>query len=115
MNDFAPTASWKRLRQRAALLHQLRTFFNERGFLEVETPLLSADTVVDRHLDPMQLLLPTSSDADSAMPMWLQTSPEFGMKRMLALVSDTSFDPSLIEGSSLMRILVRDSNPLLHV
>jgi len=84
MSDFAPTASWERLRQRAALLHRLRTFFNERGFLEVETPLLSADTVVDRHLDPMQLLLPKGSDAASAQPMWLQTSPEFGMKRMLA-------------------------------
>ena len=84
MSDFAPTASWELLRRRAALLHQLRTFFNERGFLEVETPLLSADTVVDRHLDPMQLLLPTGIDAASARPMWLQTSPEFGMKRLLA-------------------------------
>ncbi|MDP6469318.1 MAG: EF-P lysine aminoacylase EpmA [Pirellulaceae bacterium] len=84
MSDFAPTASWERLRRRAALLHRLRTFFNERGFLEVETPILSADTVVDRHLDPMQLLSPTCNDAASVKPMWLQTSPEFGMKRMLA-------------------------------
>jgi lysyl-tRNA synthetase class 2 len=84
MSDFAPTASWELLRRRAALLQQLRTFFNERGFVEVETPLLSADTVVDRHLDPMQLQLPTGIDAASARPMWLQTSPEFCMKRLLA-------------------------------
>ncbi len=84
MRDFAPTASWEHLRRRAALLHQLRAFFDERGFLEVETPLLSADTVIDRHLDPMQLQLPTGNDAASGKPMWLQTSPEFGMKRLLA-------------------------------
>jgi lysyl-tRNA synthetase class 2 len=84
MSDFAPTATWEQLRRRAALLHRLRTFFNERGFLEVETPLLSADTVVDRHLDPMQIRLPTGCDTASAKPMWLQTSPEFGMKRLLA-------------------------------
>lgn len=90
MSDFAPTASWQRLRQRAALLRRLRAFFDDRGFLEVETPLLSADTVVDRHLDPMAVLSPTAGDAASqpatgrGTPMWLQTSPEFGMKRLLA-------------------------------
>jgi lysyl-tRNA synthetase class 2 len=41
--------------------------------LEVETPILSADTVVDRHLDPFRV-----------QDWWLQTSPEFGMKRLLA-------------------------------
>lgn len=83
MSDFAPTASWERLRQRAALLNRLRAFFDTRGFLEVETPLLSADTVVDRHLDPMPVL--PSEVANAALPrMWLQTSPEFSMKRMLA-------------------------------
>ena len=50
--DFRPTADWEHLRLRAALLRRLREFFDSRGFLEVETPILSADTVVDRHLDP---------------------------------------------------------------
>ena len=50
--DFRPTADWEHLRFRAAMLHRLREFFDSRGFLEVETPILSADTVVDRHLDP---------------------------------------------------------------
>ena len=50
--DFRPTASWTNLRLRADLLRRLRQFFDARGFLEVETPILSADTVVDRHLDP---------------------------------------------------------------
>ncbi len=76
-NDFRPTADWTNLRFRADMLRRLRNFFDERGFLEVETPILSADTVVDRHLDPFHV------DAASRR-MWLQTSPEFAMKRLLA-------------------------------
>jgi elongation factor P--(R)-beta-lysine ligase len=76
--DFRPTASWANLRLRAELLRRVREFFHQRGLLEVETPILSADTVVDRHLDPFCVELATGR------PMWLQTSPEFGMKRLLA-------------------------------
>lgn len=79
---FAPTATWETLVHRANLLRQVRSFFDQRAFIEVETPLLSADTVVDRHLDPMRVELPPR--AGVAPTMWLQTSPEFGMKRLLA-------------------------------
>lgn len=79
-DDFRPTASWKNLRLRAELLRRLREFFSGHGFLEVETPILSADTVVDRHLDP----LPVSGDTPGPGRLWLQTSPEFSMKRLLA-------------------------------
>ena len=83
--DFRPTASWDQLRLRAELLARTRKFFLERGFLEVETPLLSADTVVDRHLDPLSVVLPNDPRRpDVGRTMWLQTSPEFGMKRLLA-------------------------------
>ncbi len=84
MSDFAPTASWAAMRQRAALLRRFRTFFDDLGFLEVETPLLSADTVVDRHLDPIAVNWHDSGNRSTKQPMWLQTSPEFGMKRLLA-------------------------------
>jgi elongation factor P--(R)-beta-lysine ligase len=77
MTDFHPTASWENLRLRADLFRRLREFFHRRGFLEVETPILSADTVVDRHLDPFSLTY-------NGHALWLQTSPEFGMKRLLA-------------------------------
>lgn len=75
---FRPTANWQRLRFRAELLHRLREFFRQHGFLEVETPLLSTDTVVDRHLDPFPVEV-------GARTYWLQTSPEFAMKRLLAV------------------------------
>lgn len=90
--DFRPTATWEVLRRRARLLQQLRQFFAERGFLEVETPLLSADTVVDRHLDPLSVCL----FDDPRLPeigrrCWLQTSPEFGLKRLLAAGGEALF------------------------
>lgn len=79
--DFQPTATWERLRLRAALLRRLRAFFDARGFLEVETPAMSADTVVDRHIDPFPV---EGVLGGCPRPFYLQTSPEFHMKRMLS-------------------------------
>jgi elongation factor P--(R)-beta-lysine ligase len=75
--NYLPTASLENLQLRADLLYRLRRFFLERGFLEVETPILSADTVLDRHIDPLGVEI-------GERCYWLQTSPEFGMKRLLA-------------------------------
>ena len=61
------------LRARAELLADLRAFFAARGVLEVETPLLSRSTVTDPALAP----IPCGE-------RWLQTSPEYAMKRLLA-------------------------------
>ena len=83
--DFRPTASWQNLRLRADLLRKMREFFYDRGFLEVETPLASADVVVDRHLDPLSVVLPNDPrQPNIGRRLWLQTSPEFAMKRLLA-------------------------------
>ena len=85
ISEFRPSASIDVLKQRADLLRRLRDFFHSRGFYEVETPVLSADTVVDRHLDPFQVtLFSDPHEPGKGRPMWLQTSPEFGMKRLLA-------------------------------
>jgi lysyl-tRNA synthetase class 2 len=92
--DFRPTATRDTLRVRAALVASLRRFFDAHGYLEVETPLLSRDVVVDAHLEPF--VTRWSADGGSAgseprtgarsdgVELFLQTSPEFGMKRLLA-------------------------------
>jgi lysyl-tRNA synthetase class 2 len=85
MRSFLPTARLETLQQRALLLRQVREFFDRREFWEVETPLLSSDTVIDRHLDPFAVTVSGShSSGDADQIFWLQTSPEFGMKRLLA-------------------------------
>ena len=80
-NDWQPTATIAMLRRRAELLRRIRAFFDERGFFEVQTPLLSHDTIVDRYLDPIPVAL---SIAGQPYQLFLQTSPEFAMKRLVA-------------------------------
>ncbi|MEC9096613.1 MAG: EF-P lysine aminoacylase EpmA [Planctomycetota bacterium] len=77
LNDFQSTATIETLKARGELLRQLRQFFYNAGFDEVETPILSADTVVERYLHPISVPI-------ASQQYWLQTSPEFGMKRLLA-------------------------------
>lgn len=84
-DDFRPTANWSNLVLRAQTLQRLRAFFDARGFVEVETPILSHDTVIDRHLDPIPVtLFDDPRDVARGKKLYLQTSPEFGMKRLLA-------------------------------
>ena len=73
---YSPVATPEMLRLRARLLSRLRAFFESQEFLEVETPLVSVDTTVERHLEPIPVTI-------HGRPLWLQTSPEFGMKRLL--------------------------------
>ena len=83
-DDWQPTCSVQMLRLRATLLDTIRSFFRERNYLEVETPLLSHDIVVDAHLEPFEV--PAAGER-----MFLQTSPEAGMKRLLAAGSGSIF------------------------
>jgi lysyl-tRNA synthetase class 2 len=67
---------------RAALLAQVRTFFAARGFLEVETPLLSGDLILDREIEPW-IAFAAPRPHDALRPLYLQSSPEAHMKRLL--------------------------------
>jgi elongation factor P--(R)-beta-lysine ligase len=74
-----PTASLATLRLRAQLLAAARGFFAERGVLEVDTPALVRHGVTDVHLQSAQVQLPGETSA-----LYLHTSPEYAMKRLLA-------------------------------
>ena len=93
--DAFPTATIRSLKSRALLLQRLRQFFDDRGFFEVETPLLSRDTVVDRHLHPMhidrQQITGSCRSIDARSDVFLQTSPEFAMKRLLAAGAESIY------------------------
>lgn len=81
---FRSSASIEYLRRRAELLREARRFFDSLGFLEVQTPVLSRDTVIDRHLEPWSIhheYLKTWGFGGGRA--FLQTSPEFAMKRLL--------------------------------
>jgi lysyl-tRNA synthetase class 2 len=81
------------LKQRSRLLRGMRDFFDQAGFFEVETPLLSQDIVVDAWLEPFVAdWLPLGTDwSHHREPRFLQTSPEFAMKRLIAAGADAIY------------------------
>ena len=89
-NDWRPSASMETLRLRAEVLAQIRAFFSAREVLEVETPLLAAAPVTDLHLQALSCRY-RGPGADGGRELFLQTSPEFAMKRLLAAGSGPIF------------------------
>lgn len=86
--DWQPTAEIATLRERARLIAALRAFFAERGVLEVETPVLGHGGSSDVHLASLSTQATTPAGRET---LWLQTSPEFHMKRLLAAGSGPIF------------------------
>lgn len=81
-SNWQPSATISALKQRAAILQKIRQFFADKQVLEVDTPALSQATVTDQHLHSFntQFQSPFSKDTQT---LYLQTSPEFAMKRLL--------------------------------
>jgi lysyl-tRNA synthetase class 2 len=79
--QWRPTAPLLHLRLRANLLQDIRAYFAEQGVLEVETPILTAG-VTDPHIDSIAVHNRVSGDKSDGL--FLQTSPEYAMKRLLA-------------------------------
>lgn len=65
------------------MLQRVREFFDVRAVLEVETPLLSASATTDPALESLRTCW-FGSDRPSAQQLYLHTSPELPMKRLLA-------------------------------
>ena len=84
--NWQPTLSWQNAQKRAVVLQKIRAFFAERKVIEVETPALSQGTVTDVYLDAFecQYNFLADSSSEQAATLFLQTSPEFHMKRLLA-------------------------------
>ena len=84
-DDWRPSASPERLRQRAALLQRARDFFAVRALTEVDTPVVVNAPVSDVHIDSATVRLSAAPAARAAAPpLYLHTSPEYAMKRLLA-------------------------------
>ncbi|MFO0013870.1 MAG: EF-P lysine aminoacylase EpmA [Planctomycetota bacterium] len=82
--DFRTRAPIENLVRRAELARELRSFFDRRGFVEVQTPILSRSCVIDRHLDPIRVEGQEVLGASCIDTWFMQTSPEQSMKRLLA-------------------------------
>jgi lysyl-tRNA synthetase class 2 len=79
-DHWQPSASLHTLKKRAAVLQQVRRFFYERDILEVDTPLLASHSVTDPHMP----VISTENPLGHKQRYYLQTSPEYAMKRLLA-------------------------------
>ncbi|WLF84437.1 EF-P lysine aminoacylase EpmA [Moraxella sp. ZY210820] len=79
--NYQPNCSIEMLHARAKLYQTIRQFFAKRDVLEVETPLLSSAGTTDVHLSS----IPAQRHINGQLAThYLQTSPEFAMKRLLA-------------------------------
>lgn len=83
-SNWQPAARLDVIRERARVYAQIRAFFDQRGCLEVDTPLLM------RHTNPDAGIMSLKVD-QGVNAGFLQTSPEFAMKRLLAAGSGSIF------------------------
>lgn len=83
-----PSCSLELLQQRARMLQRIRVFFAQRNVLEVETPLLQTACGTDPNLDFFSTFYEIPLNRKQ---LFLQTSPEFAMKRLLAAGSGSIF------------------------
>ena len=76
--DWGPAASVEVMRERARMLARARDWFASERVLEVQTPLLSAAAASEPQIESI------AAQPLQGAPMYLQTSPEYPMKRLLA-------------------------------
>ncbi|MTI13202.1 EF-P lysine aminoacylase EpmA [Sansalvadorimonas verongulae] len=83
MSQWQPSASFENLRQRGEVLRNIREYFHKENVLEVETPMLSRHATVDPHIDSFQATF-SPLGTSTCETLFLHTSPEFPMKRLLS-------------------------------
>jgi len=77
IKSWQPSAPKQNLAFRAQILKQIRHFFDSKNILEVDTPLLCHTSGTDPYIQSMTVPLDNKT-------YYLQTSPEYAMKRLLA-------------------------------
>ena len=75
--DWRPSVGRQQLQRRADLYRQVRAFFEQRSVLEVDIPCVAPTTVTDVNIESIEVNV-------AGCPHYLQTSPEYFMKRLLA-------------------------------
>lgn len=80
------TLAWSTAQARAKIISKIRLFFAARNVTEVDTPLLSNGTITDAHIEAFDTRYNFLSDTSVSVSasLFLQTSPEFAMKRLIA-------------------------------
>ncbi|TGL58941.1 EF-P lysine aminoacylase EpmA [Leptospira sarikeiensis] len=73
---------------RSKFLHATRTFFSERGFLEIDTPSLKKIPGMEPYLDPFLVRSPSSDNEKG----YLITSPEYSLKQALSLGAERVYE-----------------------
>ncbi len=84
MTNWQPTATLSTLAQRAHLLAHIRAFLTTAGVQEVDVPVLADTGVTDPHIDCLQVQV-------NGRLQYLQSSPEYYMKRLLAAGSGSIY------------------------
>jgi lysyl-tRNA synthetase class 2 len=72
------------LRLRSRLFRELRSFFDARDYLEVDTPLLAPDLIPESCLEVFETAYLPPGGSRQRRPYWLIPSPEIWMKRLIA-------------------------------
>ena len=80
MSDWRPASGPQAAASRAAMMRRVREYFLAEDVLEVDTPALSPFAVSDTQIESLAV----ADSAVSRRPLYLHTSPEFCMKRLLA-------------------------------
>lgn len=83
-----PSADLPVLKKRAQLLKAVRAFFDARDVMEVDTPCLSLGSISDPHIE---VLTSQTRYQGEDLTYYLQTSPEFAMKRLLCAGSGSIY------------------------
>lgn len=88
-----PSANLEILHLRAEILKKIREFFYTREVMEVETPLMCQTSVTDPYIESIPVIFQTQT-REKELRYYLQTSPEYAMKRLLAAGSGAIYQIS---------------------